>query len=85
MVGNKADLDDKRKVPEEEAVKFAEDYEIDYFKETSAKTGLNTQEIFVQAAKLLYREYNELKKLETQQAAGEKLTPKAEKKKKNCC
>ena len=85
MVGNKADLVSNRKVPEEEAEKFAKDYEIDYFKETSAKTGLNTEEIFIQAAKLLYKEYNELKKLETQQATGEKLIPKATKEKKGCC
>ena len=30
--------------------------------ETSAKTGLNTQELFAQAGKLLYKEYSKFKK-----------------------
>ena len=31
--------------------------DFDLFKETSAKTGFNTEELFVQAAKLLYKDY----------------------------
>jgi hypothetical protein len=32
--------------------------DFDLFKETSAKTGFNTEELFVQAAKLLYKDYS---------------------------
>ena len=56
--------------------------------ETSAKTGLNAQEIFVEAGKLLYREYTKYKK--KPKKTGEKLkieeeTDKKEKVKKKCC
>ena len=33
------------------------DYNLDLFIEASAKTGLNTEYIFVEAAKLLYNDY----------------------------
>ena len=39
-----------------------EDYEIDFFMETSAKTGLNIQELFVKAAKVLFEDYSDYKK-----------------------
>ena len=34
-----------------------EQYELDFFMESSAKTGLNVQEIFIQAAKVLYKDF----------------------------
>ena len=34
-----------------------ENYDLDYFQESSAKTGMNVEEIFIQAAKLLYKDY----------------------------
>ena len=57
LVGNKNDLENKRVVTFEEASKLYQDLEFDYFIESSAKTGLNIENIFVQAAKLLYKEY----------------------------
>ena len=39
--------------------------------ETSAKTGLNAQELFVEAGKLLYREYTKYKK--KPKKAGEQI------------
>ena len=57
LVGNKTDLEDKRNVTTEEAKALFDDLELDYFIESSAKTGINTDKIFVQAAKLLYKEY----------------------------
>ena len=42
--------------------KFKEEYELDLFMETSAKTGYNAQELFIEAAKILYKDYNEYKK-----------------------
>ena len=34
-----------------------EEYGIDMFLESSAKTGFNAKEIFIEAAKLLYKDY----------------------------
>ena len=58
LIGNKADLEERREVNKEVAQKYKEDYDLDYFLETSAKTGMNAQEIFIQAAKTLYKDYN---------------------------
>ena len=62
LIGNKVDLEKSRVINKERAEKYKEEYELDYFIETSAKTGMNAQEIFVQAAKVLYRDYIEYKK-----------------------
>ena len=43
LVGHKCDLNHKRKVEEEEAIKFSQDNKIDYF-ETSAKQNINITE-----------------------------------------
>ena len=56
--------------------------------ETSAKTGLNAQELFVEAGKLLYREYTKYKK--KPKKGGDKLKADEEidknaKEKKKCC
>ena len=47
------------------------DFDFDLFMETSAKTGLNAQELFVEAGKLLYREYTKYKK--KPKKAGEQI------------
>lgn len=57
LIGNKADLEDKRKVTKERGEALKEDYGLDNFMETSAKTGLNAQLLFFQAVKLLYSEH----------------------------
>ena len=61
------------------------DFDFDYFIETSAKTGLNTEELFVQAGKLLYKEYSKFKK--RPKKTGETLKNEGEtnEKKKKCC
>ena len=52
--------------------------------ETSAKTGFNVQELFVEAAKLLFEEHSKYKK--NIKKTGEKLKSNREvKKKKGCC
>ena len=61
LIGNKIDLEESRLVTKEQAMKFKEDFELDLFMETSAKTGFNTQELFVQAAKVLYDDYMKYK------------------------
>ena len=57
LIGNKADLEDEREVTSNEAEKFKEENGIHYFGETSAKSGLNAKEVFIEAAKLLYNEH----------------------------
>ena len=57
LIGNKADLEDQREVQLEEAKQFKNDNDIHYFSESSAKTGLNAQQVFIEAAKLLYKEH----------------------------
>ncbi len=94
LIGNKTDLEENRVVQREEAQQFKEDYELDYFIETSAKTGMNTQEIFIQAARLLYRDYIDYKK-EKKEKEKEKEKEKIDKlnndenerkkEKKGCC
>ena len=56
LIGNKQDLDEKRKIPFNKGKKFSEEHKLHLFKETSAKTGYNAQEIFVEAAHILYEE-----------------------------
>jgi Ras-related protein Rab-1A len=62
LIGNKADLEDSRVVPYEEGKLFAEKHKCDLFMETSAKTGLNAKELFVQCGLLVYRDYLENQK-----------------------
>ena len=57
LIGNKADLENKRQVTIEEGNKFKEENDILFFQEASAKSGINAKEIFHEAAKLLYDEY----------------------------
>ena len=64
LIGNKIDLIDNRKVSPEDARKFKEDYMLNLYMETSAKTGFNAKEIFIEAAKVLYKEYNKYKKID---------------------
>ena len=64
LIGNKIDLVDSRKVLKEEAEKFKDDYMLNLYMETSAKTGFNAKEIFVEAARVLFNEYNQYKKVD---------------------
>jgi len=57
LVGNKIDLDESREVQKEEGQNFADVYNFNKFVETSAKSGFNAQNIFIEAAKVLYDEY----------------------------
>ena len=64
LIGNKIDLEESRKITTEEAKKFQTDYELNLYMETSAKTGFNAKEIFVEAARVLYKDYIKYKQVD---------------------
>ena len=87
LIGNKIDLEDDRKVNKESAEKIKNDYEFDYFNETSAKTGFNAKEIFVKAAQILYKDYviyNNFKKSQNDDSVVVN-NDNQKKNKKTCC
>ena len=57
LIGNKTDLEDKRVIQFEQGENFSTENKLNYFVETSAKTGFNAKNVFIQAAKLLYTEH----------------------------
>ena len=65
LIGNKNDLESNREVSKEEEKKFCEDHNFDLFFETSAKTGLNAQKVFIEGTKILYKEYLKCKEKES--------------------
>ena len=78
-------MEESRQVPKDEALKYKDDFEFDLFLETSAKTGYNTQELFIEAAKLLYKDYTKYR-AERKKNIGEALkTDNNKQKKKGCC
>ena len=61
LIGNKADLEDKREVTKEAGEKFSREHKLSFFTETSAKTGFNVQNVFIEVAKELYKQHEEIK------------------------
>ena len=61
LIGNKIDLEKQRVISTEQGKNLQGDYNLDLFIESSAKDGKNTEYIFVQAAKLLFNDYNKYK------------------------
>lgn len=57
LIGNKCDLEDRRVISYETAKQFAENENIKFFMETSAKSGFNAQNVFIEAGKELYLNY----------------------------
>ena len=73
LIGNKADLEDE--------------YDLDLFMETSAKTGFNAKELFAEAAKILFNDYCKYKVIKSTKS-GEILKIEDtdnDKKRKGCC
>ena len=94
LIGNKSDLENERVVTTEEARKFKEENQILYFEETSAKSGLNTKEVFSDAARILYNEHKNYKLRSKSESLAntiqkvevpKKLGKKKKKRKKGCC
>ena len=87
LIGNKVDLEESRLVTKEQALQFQKDFELDLFMETSAKTGFNTQELFVQAAKVLYEDYMLYKRKQRRPSEKVKLEKNVikQEKKGGCC
>ena len=88
LIGNKADLEDKRVISKEQAENFKNEYDLDLFMETSAKTGFNAKELFAEAAKLLFNDYCKYKIVKSTKS-GEILriedNDNDKKRKKGCC
>ena len=57
LIGSKVDLDNERQVSKDEAQEIVKEHKFQFFLETSAKTGFNTQNVFIECAKSLYLEY----------------------------
>ena len=94
LVGNKADLEEKREVQKEEGLKYKNDQQLDLFMESSAKTGYNARNVLVEAAKILYKDYLKLKEAEENENNPNKNNSRNQKiskqedgnnKKKKCC
>jgi len=86
LIGNKKDLEYERQVSKEEGEKFAKENNIDFFIETSAKTGENLKAIFIEAAKILYlshkEEIEEIEERELEEIKERELEELKEKEKK---
>ena len=94
LVGNKNDLENERKISEEEGRKCCKDLDFYCFYETSAKTGFNSKEVFIKAVKLLYINYKKYNSGEAlgngtkksgNKKLGKELLDKEKRRKKDCC
>ena len=93
LVGNKADLEEERKVSKEEGEKYKEEQNLDLFMETSAKTGYNAKNVLIEAAKILYKDYlnfeqkggNNTDNKNDNKLMKQQLINKDKKAKKGCC
>jgi small GTP-binding protein len=57
LIGNKCDLEDERQVSKDKAEIYAKQQNTQLFLESSAKTGFNAQKVFVEAGRMLYKNY----------------------------
>jgi small GTP-binding protein len=92
LIGNKCDLENERKVQKEEGLKFINDFNLNFFIESSAKTGINAKNIFIKAAFSLYDDYLKYKEKNPSdpnnvdvKITGKRLMGNENEKKKGCC
>ena len=72
LIGNNSHLEDERMVTKEMGEQLKNNLGFDLFMEASPETGFNTQEIFIQAALLLYNDYIKYKQEEELNVNNEK-------------
>ena len=58
-------MEKQRSVTTEQGADFKQNFKLDFFKETSAKSGTNVSDIFVEAAKILYKDFVDFKDRES--------------------
>ena len=75
LIGNKIDLEEKRKIQTIEGENFKNENKIEMFMESSAKTGFNAQNIFIEAAKVLYNEHLKYKDRATRPGSLAEIMP----------
>ena len=61
LIGNKCDLEKEREVTKEMVMEWCENNNIKYFLETSAKQGINIEQIFSEAARILLEQHQKHK------------------------
>ena len=69
LIGNKIDLPN-REISSEEAINCKKEHEFECYMETSAKTGANIKELFVNCALSLYKKYIENVKIGKEEEVG---------------
>ena len=63
LIANKVDLPE-RKITTDQGNKFKNDYKFDLFMETSAKSGFNSKELFINCENILYKKYEKIEMYE---------------------
>jgi small GTP-binding protein len=81
LIANKVDLPE-RKITTEQGKKFKIDFKFDLFMETSAKSGFNSKELFINCANLLYKKYERIEMYEKNPNSNEEKILKNIQKKK---
>lgn len=81
LIANKVDLPD-RKITTEQGKQYKNEFKFDLFMETSAKSGFNSKELFINAATVLYKEHETLVMYEKNPNSNEEKILKNIKKKK---
>ena len=80
LIANKVDLPE-RKITKEQGKKLKIDFKFDLFMETSAKSGFNSKELFINAANVLYTQYEVNEKYEKNPNSKEEKILNMQKKK----